>query len=126
MGTSDDKILSDIILKDTNTVLPTSTVKDQMVNLKVTLGEYKELIKKTIISINNNNDSVHNLIKAGTYYKEQQNKIENEIEKNENKKKLNDRISIFYEKDYEFKKSIIYYLKMLYLVFIFITVSVII
>ena len=97
-----------------------------MYNLRETLVNFKELLNNTIISINNNNDSVNNLKTAKTYYNEQINKIENETEKIKDKEKLNDRIAIFYEKDYEFKKSIIYYLKMLYLIFIFITVSVVI
>jgi len=102
------------------------TVKEQMVNLRKTLDNFKELIKKTIQSIDNNNNLINNLKTAKTYYKEQKNKIQNETEKLKDKEKLNDRIAIFYERDYEFKKSIIYYLKMLYLVFIFTVVSVVI
>jgi hypothetical protein len=112
--------------KKIDTAISTSTVKQQMDNLRETLVNFKELLNNTIISINNNNDSVNNLKTAKTYYNEQINKIENETEKIKDKEKLNDRIAIFYEKDYEFKKSIIYYLKMLYLIFIFITVSVVI
>lgn len=112
--------------KKIDTAISTSTVKQQMDNLRETLVNFKELLNNTIISINNNNDSVNNLKTAKTYYNEQINKIENETEKIKDKEKLNDRIAIFYEKDYEFKKSIIYYLKMLYLIIIFITVSVVI
>lgn len=118
--------MSDYTGKEIDTAISTSTVKQQMTNLKNTLVEFKELLKNTINSIDNNNDSVNNLKTAKTYYNEQKNKIQNETEKLKDKEKLNDRIAIFYEKDYEFKKSIIYYLKMLYLVFIFMVVSVVI
>ena len=102
------------------------SVDQQIKNLRKTLDKFKELIKKTIQSIDNNNNLINNLKTAKTYYNEQKNKIQNETEKLKDKEKLNDRIAIFYEKDYEFKKSIIYYLKMLYLVFIFTVVSVVI
>lgn len=102
------------------------SVDQQIKNLRKTLDNFKELIKKTIQSIDNNNNLINNLKTAKTYYNEQKNKIQNETEKLKDKEKLNDRIAIFYEKDYEFKKSIIYYLKMLYLVFIFTVVSVVI
>jgi hypothetical protein len=118
--------MSDYTGKEIDTAISTSTVKQQMTNLRNTLVEFKELLKNTIISIDNNNDSVNNLKTAKTYYNKQINKIQNKTEKMKDKEKLNDRIAIFYERDYEFKKSIIYYLKMLYLVFIFMVVSVVI
>ena len=112
--------------KEIDTAKSESKVSQQMINLRKTLVDFKELLIKTFVSIKNIIDSGNNLKTAKTYYKEQKNKIQNETEKLKDKEKLNDRIAIFYERDYEFKKSIIYYLKMLYLVFIFTVVSVVI
>lgn len=95
-------------------------------NIMEDLKSKKELIKQILMSINTGQTSIDHLKSADIYYKNHKHKIENDIEKITDKEKLNDRISIFYEKDYEFKKSIIYYLKMLYLVLIFMVVCVVI
>lgn len=105
---------------------PDSTVGDQITNLKNDLLKYRELIKDSLNTYHINIKSKKNLSDAKKYYNSQVDEIKIKTDKIKEKEKLDDRISEFYGKDYEFKKSIIYYLKILYLIFIFITVCVII
>ena len=126
---NNDEIISNIVknmsLNTGNEITPgsTITIKDELTSLKAELNKYKSIILEQANILETNTNTKKNLEQATSYYNDNLNDIDNKIQTIVQKEKLNKRISQFYNSDYDFKKTILYYLKIFY--FIMVSLSVI-
>ena len=126
---NDDEIISNIVknmsLNTGNEITPGSkiTIKDELTSVKDELSKYKSIILEQANILETNMNTKKNLEQATSYYKDNLKDIDNKIQTIVQKEKLNKRISQFYNSDYDFKKTILYYLKIFY--FIMVSLSVI-
>jgi len=126
---NDDEIISNIVknmsLNTGNEITPGSkiTIKDELTSVKDELSKYKSIILEQANILETNINTKKNLEQATSYYNDNLEDIENKIQTIVQKEKLNKRISQFYNSDYDFKKTILYYLKIFY--FIMVSLSVI-
>tara|TARA_B110000008_G_scaffold279767_1_gene328504 strand:+ start:4293 stop:5000 length:708 start_codon:yes stop_codon:yes gene_type:complete len=126
---NDDEIISNIVknmsLNTGNEITPGSkiTIKHELTSVKDELSKYKSIILEQANILETNINTKKNLEQATSYYKDNLKDIDNKIQTIVQKEKLNKRISQFYNSDYDFKKTILYYLKIFY--FIMVSLSVI-
>lgn len=105
---------------------PTITIQDELTSIKDDLNQYKNIILDQINILETNINTKKNLDQATDFYQDNLHDIQNKIENIVQKEKLNKRISQFYNNDYDFKKNILYYLKIFYVIMVSITVITII
>jgi hypothetical protein len=102
------------------------TIRDAIDSIKDEVAQMAKLIETEISDISSNMKTKRNLQQATDFYKNNLNDIGNKIENIVQKEKLNKRISQFYNNDYDFKKNILYYLKIFYLIMVSIIIITII
>lgn len=105
---------------------PTITIGNELTSIKDDLNQYKNIILDQINILETNINTKKNLDQATDFYQDNLHDIQNKIENIVQKEKLNKRISQFYNNDYDFKKNILYYLKIFYVIMVSITVITII
>lgn len=126
---NDDEIISNIVknmsLNEGNEITPgsTITIKQELTSLRAEYIKYKSIILEQANILETNINTKKNLEQATSYYDKNFIDIDNKIQNIVQKEKLNKRISQFYNSDYDFKKTILYYLKIFY--FIMVSLSVI-
>jgi hypothetical protein len=94
------------------------TIGDAIDSIKVEVSQMAKLIETEISDISSNLKTNRNLQQATDFYKNNLKDIGNKIENIVQKEKLNKRISQFYNNDYDFKKNILYYLKIFYIIMV--------
>jgi len=111
------KAMGGILNKETNEIPPTSiTIGDELKSVKSELSLMGSIIREEINTLATLSNSKKNVSLAAKFYKSQKYDIEKKIDSIKQKKKLNNRISKFYNNDYEFKKTLLYYLKIIYFI----------
>ena len=112
--------------EETTTPGPTITIENELTSIKDDLNYNKQIILDQINILETNINTKKNLDQATDFYQDNLHDIQNKIENIVQKEKLNKRISQFYNNDYDFKKDILYYLKIFYVIMVSITVITII
>jgi hypothetical protein len=102
-------------------VEPTLTINDKLLGVESDLNQMGSIINDEIAKLTTNVNVTKNLTQASNYYKDNLQDIEQKIDHIVQKEKLNNRISKFYNSDYEFKKTLLYYLNKIYFVMIVLT-----
>lgn len=127
---NDDEIISNIVKNmslnegnEGNEITPTIEINVELKSLRDDYGKYKSIILEQANILETNINTKKNLEQATSYYDDNLEDIDNKIQNIVQKEKLNKRISQFYNSDYDFKKTILYYLKIFY--FIMVSLSVI-
>ena len=95
-----------------------TTIKQELNSVKVNLNKMKSIILDEVIALETNSNTKKNLQQATDFYKSNLYDIEKKVENIVQKEKLNKRISQFYNNDYDFKKTILYYLKIFYFIMV--------
>jgi hypothetical protein len=125
---NNDEIISNIVkksLNEGNEITPGSkiTIEKELTSLGAEYIKYKSIILEQANILETNINTKKNLEQATSYYDDNLEDIDNKIQNIVQKEKLNKRISQFYNSDYDFKKTILYYLKIFY--FIMVSLSII-
>lgn len=109
--------VKDILKKPTNLITEDTsiTLQTKLNNTETTVRDLIELSKKYAYDFKSRENTMKNLNESISRYTNDVNKIKSDIDKKEKNEKVNKRIINFYNKDYELKKDITYYLKMIYI-----------
>tara|TARA_B100000795_G_scaffold116016_1_gene86139 strand:- start:3552 stop:4244 length:693 start_codon:yes stop_codon:yes gene_type:complete len=92
------------------------TVRRALTSVKDELAVMEGVINEEINTLTALTNSKKNITLASEFYNSNINDIEKKNDGITQKKKLNNRISKFYNNDYEFKKTMLYYLKIIYFI----------
>lgn len=99
------------------------TIRQEINSVKDRVNQMKSIILDEVNALETHSNTKKNLQQATDFYKSNLYDIEKKVENIVQKEKLNKRISQFYNNDYDFKKTILYYLKIFY--FIMVTTAII-
>ena len=102
------------------------TIRQEIHSVKINLNKMKSIILAEVNALETNSNTKKNLQQAADFYKSNLYDIEKKVENIVQKEKLNKRISQFYNNDYDFKKTILYYLKIFYFIMVAIAIITII
>jgi hypothetical protein len=95
-----------------------TTIKQELNSVKINLNKMKSIILDEVNALETNSNTKKNLQQATDFYKSNLYDIEKKVDNIVQKEKLNKRISQFYNNDYDFKKTILYYLKIFYFIMV--------